>query len=224
MPGAGTAAPISVRVVTPSRPRSSPRSSLARWKARKSEHCLPLHVDDLDELALAHVVGERRRLVDAQVEPRLGERRRQLDLRLRPRRGALDLHHQRRCRRVAVDDAAAGRGDHERRVARDVERLRRARRVLGPEQDAARARRAAAGRARAGRRGSRRPRRSPPASEARSPGRRPPRPARRGRRDRRRRAPSARRAGPPSGSISVTTSPPCSSTTVAEPGRTHHDS
>ena len=37
----GYAWPMSERVVVASSPRSSPRSSFARWNARKSEHCLP---------------------------------------------------------------------------------------------------------------------------------------------------------------------------------------
>ena len=57
-----------------------PSSSLRRWNARKSEHCRPFDVDHLDELAVPHLVRERRRPVDAEVEPRFGERRRQLHL------------------------------------------------------------------------------------------------------------------------------------------------
>ena len=91
-------------------------------------------VDDLDELALAHLVGERARLVHAEVEPRLGERRRQLGLRARRDLGADQLDDERGRRPVAVDHAAAGRGDDEHRVAAGGELLARAGRPVGAEQ------------------------------------------------------------------------------------------
>src|SRR5262249_25626266 len=52
---------------------------------------LPLDVDDLDELAGPHLVGERGRRVDPEVEPRLGQRRRELGLLVASRRGTPDL-------------------------------------------------------------------------------------------------------------------------------------
>ena len=58
-----------------------------------------LDVDDLDVLALAHLVGERAGAVDAEVQARLGQRRRQLDLAGRPRRSA---------RRISTTSAEAG--------------------------------------------------------------------------------------------------------------------
>ena len=92
------------------------------------------HVDDLDVLALLHLVGERGSLVDAEVEPRLRQRRRQLRLHLRPRRGALKLDDQRRRRRLTVDHPPARRRHHQQRVALGRERLRVARPAVRTEQ------------------------------------------------------------------------------------------
>ena len=95
---------------------------------------LALHVDDLDELALAHLVGQRRRPVHAEVEPRLGQRRRQLQLGRGTRACPLELDHERRGRRVAVHEAPAGSCHHQQRVALAFERLRRARGAARTEQ------------------------------------------------------------------------------------------
>jgi hypothetical protein len=105
-------------------PALEPALELVAVEGEEIRALLPAHVDDLDELALAHLVGQRRGAVDAEVEPGLGERRRQLDLVQGPRRRAPDLDHQGRRRRLAVDHAPAGRGDDQHDVALDAERLR----------------------------------------------------------------------------------------------------
>ena len=112
-----------------------------------------LHVEHLDVLALAHLVGERGGAVDAEVQPRLGQRRRQLDLGERPRRRAPHLDDQVRGRRVSVDDPARRRADHQRGLALGQERLRGAGRRVGPEQPQAASvrRRAELGQERVGR-------------------------------------------------------------------------
>ena len=98
----------------------------------------PAHVDHLDELALAHLVGQRAGAVHAEVEARVGERRRQLGLGVGARRVALDLDHERGRRRVAVHEPAARSGHHQQRVAlaheglRGPGRGRRARTAAGP--------------------------------------------------------------------------------------------
>ena len=94
-----------------SSPRSIPRSSLRRLKARKSEHCLPWTsmIWMYSPSSTSYAGGARE--VDAEVEPRLGQRRRQLDVLERPRRRAPDLDQQRRRRPVALDHPASGRGD-----------------------------------------------------------------------------------------------------------------
>ena len=86
---------MSERVVVASSPRSTPASSLRAVEGEEVRALLALDVDDLDELARAHLVGERRRGVHAEVEPGLGERGRELELLVRargaraaPRRGA----------------------------------------------------------------------------------------------------------------------------------------
>ena len=93
-----------------------------------------LHVEHLDVLALAHLVGERGGAVDAEVQPRLGQRRRQLDLDERPRRRPPHLDDEVRGRRVSVDDPARRRADLQRGLALGQERLRGAGRRVGPEQ------------------------------------------------------------------------------------------
>src|SRR4029079_3010281 len=68
---------------------------------------LPLDVDHLDELALAHLVGERTRRVDAEVEARFGKRRREFLLLVAPRLDAPDLHEQLRRTLLAVHHVPA---------------------------------------------------------------------------------------------------------------------
>ena len=174
----------------------------ARWKARKSEHCLPCDVDDLDVLALAHLVGERGRLVDAEVEPRLRQRRAAARPRFGPRRRPLDLDDQRGRRPVAVDDPAPGAATTaaSRSTSKDCD-----------SPGAARRRRTAGSRRRPG----------PPAlGEQRVAGA-----------SGRRQAPLGSASStdssagcPPSGSITVNRRRRWTRTPVAPPGRTHHDS
>ena len=95
---------------------------------------LALDVDDLDELPRAHLVGERRRRVDTEVEPRLGERRRELLLLVRARRRAPHLDEELGRWRSAVDDAAGRRRDDHGDCPIRPERLRRTgRRPLAEE-------------------------------------------------------------------------------------------
>ena len=92
------------------------------------------HVDDLDVLALAHLVGQRRGLVDPEVEPRLGERRGQLRLLARARHRPLELDDERGRGPVAVDHPAARRGDHDVGLRARAELLPRTGRSVRPEQ------------------------------------------------------------------------------------------
>ena len=87
---------------------------------------LALDVDHLDELAGAHLVGERGRGVDAEVEPRLGERWRELLLLVAARRRAAHLDEELGRRRRAVDDAPGRSGDDDRHRALRAEGLCRA--------------------------------------------------------------------------------------------------
>ena len=97
-----------------------------------------LDVEHLDVLALADLVGERRRGVDAEVQPRLGERRRQLDLLRRARDRPADLDVEVRRRDGPVDDATPRRADDEDRVPLGEECHLRARWGVGAEQAGAR--------------------------------------------------------------------------------------
>ena len=115
-------------------PALDPRVELVGVEGEEVRALAPGHVDDLDVLALADLVGERGGLVDAEVEPRLGERRRQLHLLARPRHRALQLDHERRRRPVAVDHAPAGRGDDHVGLGAGGELLARAGRPAGPEE------------------------------------------------------------------------------------------
>ena len=103
-------------------------------KGQEVRALLALHVDDLDVLPLLDLVGERRRLVHAEVEARLGERRRQLQVDLDARLGALDLHDQRRRGQLGLAVALPGRGHHGQDVALGHQGLGGARRAVGPEQ------------------------------------------------------------------------------------------
>ena len=85
---------------------------------------LALDVDDLDELACAHLVRQRSRGIDADVEPGLGQRRRELLLLVRAGRGRAHLDEELGGRRRAVDDAARRRGDDDGHGALRAERLR----------------------------------------------------------------------------------------------------
>ena len=138
--------------------------------------------------------------------------------------GAAHLHHQGRRGRIAVDHAAARR--RRRSPPRRARRGTPARRRAGCRSRTAgsRARRGAAARARGGPRGRRALARGHEAAHDRGRGVGRWRPAA---------AASSRPSGastvssagcPPSGSITVTRSSPCSSTTVADPGLTHQDS
>ncbi len=115
-------------------PALDPRVQLVGVEGEEVRALAPGHVDDLDVLALADLVGERGGLVDAEVEPRLGERRRQLDLLARPRHRALQLDHERGGRPVAVDHAPAGRGDDHVGLGAGDELLAGAGRPAGPEE------------------------------------------------------------------------------------------
>ena len=151
-----------------------PRVQLVGVEGEEVRALAPGHVDDLDVLALADLVGERRGLVDAEVEPRLGERRRQLDLLARPRHRAVQLDHERGGRPVAVDHAPAGRGDDHVGLGAGDELLARAGRPARARRAGSRARprrrargrpgpttaRRAASRARADRRSARSARRA----------------------------------------------------------------
>ena len=59
-------------------PALEPRLELPAMEREEVGALLALDVDHLDELACAHLVGERRRRVDPEVEPRLGEWGREL--------------------------------------------------------------------------------------------------------------------------------------------------
>ena len=195
---------------------------LAPVEGEEVRALLALDVDDLDVLARAHLVGERGRRVDAEVEPRLGQR------------GGSSCSSSVRgvARRTSTSSADAGGAPSTMRppgaatttvtAALGAERLRRpGRRPLAeqPDRDAPPAGRARARRARA--RGScRRAPRARPGGP--SPGRRPARRA-----PRRRRAPSApstvsSATWPPSRSMTVTRSSGPSPNTVAPPGRTQY--
>ena len=117
---------MSERVVVASRPRSSPDSSLRAVEGEEVGALLSLDVDHLDELARADLVGERRRGVDAEVEPRLGERWRELLLLVAARRRAPDLDEELGRRRRAVDDAPCRSRDDDRHGALRAEGLCRA--------------------------------------------------------------------------------------------------
>ena len=58
-------------------PSLDPVLELPTMEGQEVRALLALDVDDLDVLALAHLVGQRGGLVDAEVEPRLGQGRRQ---------------------------------------------------------------------------------------------------------------------------------------------------
>ena len=117
---------MSERVVVASSPRSSPDSSFAAMEGEEVGALLSLDVDHLDELAGADLVGEGRRRVDAEVEPRLGERRRELLLLVAARRHAPHLDEELGGRRRTVDDSPGRRRDDDRHRALGAEGLRRA--------------------------------------------------------------------------------------------------
>ena len=100
------------------------RLELAPVEREEVRALLALDVDDLDELACAHLVRERSRGIDADVEPGLGQRRRQLLLLVRAGRGAAHLDEELGGRRRAVDDASRRRGDDHGHGALRAERLR----------------------------------------------------------------------------------------------------
>ena len=85
---------------------------------------LPFDVDHLDELALAHFVGERSRFVDAEVEPGLREGRRKLELTVAAGRRPADLDEEIGWRRRAIDDPACRRRDHDLHLPLGAERVR----------------------------------------------------------------------------------------------------
>ena len=128
--------PIRLRVVVASSPRSSPRSSLRPSNARKSEHCLPSTSITWMNSPGAHLVRERGRGVDPEIETGLGERRRQLVLLVPPGCGTPDLDEELRGRRRAVEDPPARSRDDDRHRAVGPERLRGpGRRPLPEEPD-----------------------------------------------------------------------------------------
>ena len=102
---------------------------------------LALDVDHLDELACAHLVGERRRRIDPEVEPRLGERRWELLLLVGARGRASHLDEELGRGRRAVDDAPRRCRDDDGHGALRSERLRRScGRPLAEEPDRERVR------------------------------------------------------------------------------------
>ena len=118
-----------------------PRLELPAMEREEVGALLALDVDHLDELACAHLVGERSRGVDAEVEPRLGERRRELLLLVGARRRAPHLDEELGRGRRAVDDAPRRCRDDDGHGALRAERLRRSGgRPLAEEPDRERVR------------------------------------------------------------------------------------
>ncbi len=101
-------------------PRSRPALKLVLVEGEEVRALLALDVDDLDVLALLDLVGQRRGLVHAEVEPRLGQRRRQLELDLLARPPAVPPPPAPRPARVSVHEAARpGRHHGQQHVALD---------------------------------------------------------------------------------------------------------
>ena len=98
---------------------------------------LALDVDDLDVLAGLDLVGEGRRAVDAEVEPRLGERGRELELVVRARARPAHLHVEVGRRDTSLQHGRAlGRRDHhDDRALRDEGLGRAGRRPLPEEPE-----------------------------------------------------------------------------------------
>ncbi len=111
-----------------------PSLQLLSVKGQEVRALLPLHVDHLDELARSHLVRERGRGVDADVEAGLGEGWRELVLLVGARSGPSHLDEELGGGRCAVDDSPTRGGDHHRHRTVRSECLRRAgRRPLAEE-------------------------------------------------------------------------------------------
>src|SRR5262249_61680137 len=104
-------------------PGFPPRLELAVMEGEEVGALLALDVDDLDELAGPHLVGEGRRGVDPKIETRLRQRRRELLLLVAARRRATYIDDELGGRRRPVHDASRGRSHDHRHCALRSEAL-----------------------------------------------------------------------------------------------------